>query len=284
MVSELVENFIEYYEIWGLGAVRVYERFFDENVDNFTKVDALVFLEYFITSNHNKEMAKKLVEIIDNNDALLKSCYDGKLSPGGFNCISDFIFDSKVIIFNTEVNKENTTLNKLLHCSFNDENNINMDFIRSIINIIKNTEYVFEMLISTVSDIEKRRGYIRSLVFQMDKINNQTAIMCAPYLLNKDYYWDFINRVENKECIELYVIATKNKEIIAYYIYKSGRYDLIYELFKDEETYINICSEVFNQNVIFNIKRSLRDGYRYVDENIEEYLNKSNEKIDIKFY
>ena len=264
--------------------------FIDFKINSITKNDALMLLKSFdIVSfgyfqDISKEQAEKLIRIIDDNDLLLTCGYRGKFK--GFDVIADIILDNNIVISYEDNDANNKTLKRLLSDSFGGDHNTNVDFIKCVIGKIKNTEYVFDMLIRSITDKKVLCDYIEKMFYSMNKINDQTAIMLAPYLLNKHNYRYFIEKTINKDILNLLVIATKNKEIIAYYIYKAEKYDLICDLFKNEDIYLKYCYGVFDEGLVKSIERYLRDGgmYKFVDSNIDEYLNRSNEKIDVKFY
>ena len=268
-------------------------QFIDIKLKTLTKEEALLILKSFYVSDliniSNNDMdaehMKKLIDIVDDNDLLLQCAYSGDIKHSAGEIINE-ILDMDIHLSYENGNNEHKTLKKLISNSFGGNDNVNIDFIINVIDHIENTEYVFDMLIRSVSDNKKLKEYISNIIYPFHDINDKTAILIAPYLLNKEHYRDFIDRVENLKILELYVIATKDKEIIAYYIYKSKRYDLIYDLFKNEDIYLKFCTEVFDNECVVKIEEFMRSSgrYKFVDDKIEEYLNKFNEKPDFKFY
>ena len=160
-----------------------------------------------------------------------------------------------------------------------------------VINRIKNKEYVFERVINSNSSIDKKKEDLYYLMIHCNYINDEAALLIAPYVLNtlndSDSYKSFLNIVLNPSILKHHVLATKNKEIIAYYIVKARDYDLLKELFEDENKYLNYCTELWQGKMIMeDIKRFVREDckYKYVDFNIQKYIDSSNEKLDIKIY
>ena len=97
-----------------------------------------------------------------------------------------------------------------------------------------------------------------------------------------------MTRVCNIRVLKSYVLATKDKEIIAYYIFKAKDHKLMKDLFVDENTYLSYCKEVFGEykNIYNDMIVFVREDckYDFVNENIKKYIDSSNEKPNITIY
>ena len=262
--------------------------FIDAKLITMTKDEALMLLkEFCIGEGYSNvitdESAKKLIDIIDDTDLLLTCAYNHDFKPTTIALLDNVLADDVFVSFSSNDNRK---LNELLSNALKDEDDINITFIQGILKHVKNPETIFNVLFEKVSNTKKLVGYIEDILEPFAGMEGPEARVIAPYLLNQEKYMFFINKIEDLKSIELHVMATKNKEIIAYYIYKSGRYDLIYDLFKNEDIYLMFCKEVFDEEIVQKIESFMRNGgrYKFVDNNIEEYLGKFNEPINIKFY
>ena len=235
---------------------------------------------------------KMLDKVVDKKE-LIKLAYHNHFKAS--NKILEYVLKNDIYLCDDNDDKFAILLKELVDNSLKERDTTG---IKLVINKIKNPNYIFDSIIETEKNTEEIIKSIGTIVKEMKKIDDKSAVLIAPYLLNKKVaemyrngvaiynYAVFINRVDNLNSIELYVISTKNKEIIAYYIYKAERYDLILDLFKNDDIYISFCKEVFSERIVEDIKKFMRETgrYKFIDKNIEDYLSNSNEKIDIKIY
>ena len=261
--------------------------FIDERIDTFSDDDAFYLLE---NADLNDKYTIKLANIIENKDRLLKFAFETENK-----IIIDCILDYDIEISYTDSNNKYKLLKQLISNSFCFIDIVLVPKLIPIMSHLKNPEYIYDILLRSVSSVDQIIYDIALLTYdQPYKINDNTAILIAPYLLNKKTfgqtpkknYHILIDNLENTNSIKLYVLASRDKEIIAYYIYKNNDLDLIYKLFKNEDLYINFCKEVFTIDILKEISEFLRNNgrYKFVDDNIDNYLKGSNEAVDIKIY
>lgn len=257
------------------------EEYIKNNIDNLNFEEVIELLKY---STFNKEISNKLLNKINDNLAVQLAANDEFYDS--FKVLS-YYFPEQVKITISGKDWNSGCINNAIRYIIESDKYVKIKLSR-LIKFIQNKSVFFEMLIdnSTLSILDKKEIFEYLLLDSEDVVDDEVAVLLAPYLLNNDYYITFISNVKNLAPLKLPVIATKNKNIIAYYILNAKDYDLLEKTFENDRNYIDYCSKVFSVDTLNEVEEFIRldYNYKYVDANVDKLLNSPNEKIDMKFY
>ena len=242
----------------------------------------------------NEKLLKKLIAKVKDEDmvkAFIKHVYySDKPIITKYRMISYFVLD-KVHVTKTGYQKKMISDSHAAIIDLVYEGEKRSDYY-PILDLIENKECVFERILAT-GDVDDKKDNVSNVLLNCKDINDQAALLIAPYVLNQNWIDDqcsyeiLLKKVINPTILKHHVLATHDKEIIAYYIFKTRDYELLIKLFENEDKYLDYCSEIWGSSTLMNsIRTFVREDckYKFVDANIEDYIKSSNEIVDIKIY
>ena len=267
-------------------------KYVTENVYSMSNEDLIKITVYCYSLSDLEELCFNVIKKSDLVPELIEYIIsESNLINGGLyrtveevidGIINHFIRDNEI-----DINDLNNKLTKTIKSIIDERpNNTTYYFL---IGKIKNKEYILSKLVYDEESYKKNKQDIIWLINKCKGLNNEAAILLAPHMLVVDRsqnipYMLLIYWTINRQILKYEVLSTYNKEIIVYYIYKTKDYDLLDKIFKNGENYLNYCNEIYGEyDIIKKIKRFVREDYkfRYVDSNIKDFLESSNEMPDV---
>ena len=263
------------------------------NINSMNKEDLIRITIY--TLGFNDEVEEKCFNQIKKMDAVPELieyvCKKGLINwtkekrPSAIReyVVNYFVKDKEIELTNAKGNRLCETIKRII-----DDTNITI--YELFINKVKEQEYIFRKLVHDNKSYRENKKNILSLIKVCNGLNDDVALMLAPYMLvvsrgNNIPYMLLINNTANKSVLKYEILSTYSKEIIAYYIFKTKDYDLLDKIFVNGDNYLKYCTEIYGKyDLIKGIKRFVREDYkfRYVDSNIKDYLESSNEMPNTK--
>ena len=254
---------------------------------SFTMLESI----FYSTKNHiSWEVAVKDRDYLDSINANKKELIKFLLTDIGIDVnyseALNYFYGNKFVFQEKKGDALNNAIEEAIKDSKNCDEECNI--IERISNRIVNKDDFLQYAINNLKFSSNIRYTIRRII-RDDIIDDDHALLTAPYMLNRKEishttrnYMFFMHRVKNLDVIKLHVLKSKEKEIIAFYIFKNKDIDLMIKLFGSADAYLEYCIESFNESTIKEIKEFIKNDikFKYVDDKIEELLNSCNEQLD----
>ena len=147
----------------------------------------------------------------------------------------------------------------------------------------RDLNFLIKCTFDIVNDHDIRDEICKHIEADDNTLEDETLDLLVPYMLNQELYYKLFKMAKDIKHLKLYVLASKDKKIIARYIYESQDDKLLFDLFGHVDKYLDYCMGVFADDLYKKIKTWIfnKVKYKYVDDKIEKLLKSSNESIDI---
>ena len=237
-----------------------------KNIDKYNDDDLYDIIVFgHIYNNKLLDRIKNPMELIahtllSSNDIIEKYYFIDRKYDGDFNKLV------KNIIEYVCANNEYSDTKFLLLNLFKILSDKKMVFLRELVNAKIDKELIANVISEGIYNENKL-------------LNDEEINIIKPYL--SDELKSLLQYAKNPKILFNDVIISKDKEVIAYYIWKANDAYLLKKLFNTSDKYDEYCKRTFS-NITYNkIKTWIKEeiDFKYVDDNIEDFIKSSNEII-----